>query len=102
MATKENCVIVGRAADYVLREDPNCLKIFLHASAEAKTQRIIEREHLSEKEAEKKVAHEEKLRAANYHYYTHRMWGLAGNYDLSLDTAIGIDRIEQIVRTMLN
>ena len=102
LATKENCVIVGRAADYVLREDPNCLKIFLHASAEAKTQRIIEREHLSEKEAEKKVAHEEKLRAANYHYYTHRMWGLAGNYDLSLDTAIGIDRIEQIVRTMLN
>ena len=72
-----NCVIVGRAADYVLREDPNCLKIFLHADANAKIQRIKEREQLSEKEAEKKIAHEEKLRAANYHYYTHRMWGHA-------------------------
>lgn len=102
LAAKENCVIVGRAADYVLRDDPNCLKIFFHASAEAKTQRILEREHLSSKDAEKKVAHEEKLRAANYHYYTHRMWGFADNYDLSLDTAIGIDRIKQIVRTMLD
>ena len=97
-----NCVIVGRAADYVLREDPNCLKIFLHADANAKIQRIKEREQLSEKEAEKKIAHEEKLRAANYHYYTHRMWGHAGNYDLTLDTAIGIDHIEQIVRIMLS
>ena len=43
-----------------------------------------------------------KLRAANYHYYTHRMWGHAGNYDLTLDTAIGIDHIEQIVRIMLS
>lgn len=49
-----------------------------------------------------KIAHEEKLRAANYHYYTHRMWGHAGNYDLTLDTAIGIDHIEQIVRIMLS
>ena len=87
---------------YVLREDPNCLKIFLHADANAKIQRIKEREQLSEKEAEKKIAHEEKLRAANYHYYTHRMWGHAGNYDLTLDTAIGIDHIEQIVRIMLS
>ena len=55
-----------------------------------------------EKEAEKKIAHEEKLRAANYHYYTHRMWGHAGNYDLTLDTAIGIDHIEQIARIMLS
>ena len=55
-----------------------------------------------EKEAEKKIAHEEKLRAANYDYYTHRMWGHAGNYDLTLDTAIGIDQIEQIVRIMLS
>lgn len=102
LAAKENCVIVGRAADYVLREDPNCLKIFLHADANAKIQRIKEREQLSEKEAEKKIAHEEKLRAANYHYYTHRMWGHAGNYDLTLDTAIGIDHIEQIVRIMLS
>ena len=102
LAAKENCVIVGRAADYVLRDDPNCLKIFFHASANAKTQRILERKHLSSKDAEKKVAHEEKLRAANYRYYTHRMWGFADDYDLSLDTAIGIDRIEQIVRTMLD
>lgn len=102
LAAKEICVIVGRAADYVLRDDPNCLKIFFHASANAKTQRILERKHLSSKDAEQKVAHEEKLRAANYHYYTHRMWGFADYYDLSLDTAIGIDRIEQIVRTMLD
>lgn len=101
LVAKESCVIVGRAADYVLRDNPSCLKLFLHASMDYKKNYIMQRDHLNAKEAEKKIAREEKMRAANYHYYTHRIWGFAGNYDLSLDSSIGIDRIEQIVRTML-
>lgn len=101
IAAKGNCVIVGRAADYILRNNPNCLKLFFHASFEEKTKRICQREHLSEKDAKKKLLKEEKLRSSNYHYYTHRIWGLAENYDITLDTRLGIDQIEHIVRDFL-
>lgn len=98
---REGTVIVGRAADYVLQDQPNFLKVFFHASLEARIKRISARDHITEKEAEKKIVKEEKLRAGNYRYYTHRVWGFSGNYDISLDTGIGIDRIESILRQLL-
>ena len=85
LSEKGSCVIVGRCADYVLRNSANCLK-------------VARRQNISEKEARAVVQKNEKLRADNYRYYTRRMWGAAGNFDLSLNTDLGEEYIESCIR----
>ena len=101
LAEKGNCVIVGRCSDYVLRDRANVLKLFFSASLENRVKRVMERLNLTEKEAEHKIRKEEKHRADNYHYYTGRMWGAAANYDITLNTDLGVDYIEETVRRAL-
>ena len=98
LAEKGNCVIVGRCADYVLRNSENCLKVFFSAPLESRIKRVSKRQNISEKEAKTVVQKNEKLRADNYRYYTRRMWGAAGNFDLSLNTDLGEDYIEICIR----
>ena len=98
LAEKGNCVIVGRCADYVLRNSHNCLKVFFSAPLESRIQRVSRRQGISEKEAKAVVQKNEKLRADNYRYYTRRMWGAAGNFDLSLNTDLGEEYIENCIR----
>ena len=98
LAEKGNCVIVGRCADYVLRNSENCLKVFFSAPLESRIKRVSKRQNISEKEANTVVQKNEKLRADNYRYYTRRMWGAAGNFDLSLNTDLGEDYIEICIR----
>ena len=98
LAKKGNCVIVGRCADYVLRNSANCLKVFFSAPLESRIKRVARRQNISEKEARAVVQKNEKLRADNYRYYTRRMWGAAGNFDLSLNTDLGEEYIESCIR----
>ena len=98
LAEKGSCVIVGRCADYVLRNSANCLKVFFSAPLESRIKRIARRQNISEKEARAVVQKNEKLRADNYRYYTRRMWGAAGNFDLSLNTDLGEEYIESCIR----
>ena len=98
LAKKGNCVIVGRCADYVLRNYSNCLKVFFSAPLESRIKRVAQRQNISEKEARAVVQKNEKLRADNYRYYTRRMWGAAGNFDLSLNTDLGEEYIESCIR----
>lgn len=101
LAKKGNCVIVGRCADYVLRNSANCLKVFFSASLESRIKRVAQRQNISEKEARAVVQKNEKLRADNYRYYTRRMWGAAGNFDLSLNTDLGEAYIESCTRSAM-
>ncbi|RGI19008.1 cytidylate kinase family protein [Ruminococcus sp. OM08-9BH] len=101
LAKKGNCVIVGRCADYVLRNSANCLKVFFSASLESRIKRVAQRQNISEKEARAVVQKNEKLRADNYRYYTRRMWGAAGNFDLSLNTDLGEAYIESCIRSAM-
>lgn len=101
LAEKGNCVIIGRCSDYVLRNEKNVISLFLHASLEDRISRVIKREGLSEKDAKEKIHKMDKLRADNYHYYTHRFWGYSGNYDLSIDTSVGAEVIEEIIKKIL-
>ena len=94
LAKKGNCVIVGRCADYVLRNSGNCLKVFFSAPLVSRIRRVAQRQNISEGEAKATVQKNEKLRADNYRYYTRRMWGAAGNFDLSLNTDLGEEFIE--------
>lgn len=101
LAKKGNCVIVGRCADYVLRNSGNCLKVFFSAPLVSRIRRVAQRQNISEGEAKATVQKNEKLRADNYRYYTHRMWGAAGNFDLSLNTDLGEEFIENCIRSAM-
>ena len=98
LAAKGNCVIVGRCSDYTLRDNKNCLRVFFSAPMENRMKRVMERLHLSEKDAKQKIQKEDKWRADNYRYYTGRIWGAAGNFDLTLNTAFGEEYIEMCIR----
>ena len=101
LAKKGNCVIVGRCADYVLRNSGNCLKVFFSAPLVSRIRRVAQRQNISEGEAKATVQKNEKLRADNYRYYTRRMWGAAGNFDLSLNTDLGEEFIENCIRSAM-
>ena len=101
LAKKGNCVIVGRCADYVLRNSENCLKVFFSAPLMSRIRRVAQRQNISEGEAKATVQKNEKLRADNYRYYTRRMWGAAGNFDLSLNTDLGEEYIENCIRSAM-
>ena len=101
LAKKGNCVIVGRCADYVLRNSGNCLKVFFSAPLVSRIRRVAQRQNITEGEAKATVQKNEKLRADNYRYYTRRMWGAAGNFDLSLNTDFGEEFIENCIRSAM-
>ena len=98
LASHGPCVIVGRCSDYVLRDNRNCLRVFFSAPMENRMKRVMERRHLSEKDARQKIQKEDKWRADNYRYYTGRIWGAAGNFDLTVNAALGEDYIEMCIR----
>lgn len=91
LASKGNCVVIGRCADYILRDRPHCMRIFLHAPAEYRVKRIMRTENLSHDAALTKAIQMNRKRSDNYHYYTHQPWGLSRNYHLTLDTSLGDD-----------
>ena len=97
LADKGNCVILGRCADYFLRNRENCLKIYLHAPEDYRVKRIMKTENLSEEDARQKIRKMDRRRSDNYHYYTKRIWGHSGNYDITLDTEIGAEAVQEII-----
>ena len=101
LTAKGNCVIVGRCVDQVLRDDPNCLRVFFHAPLNSRVRCIMERKALGEKEARTDILREDKRRGTNYRYYTGKIWGAAENYHLSLDTDLGYDYIQECVESAL-
>ena len=80
------CVIIGRCADYVLRDFPNVVRTFIYASAEYNLRQVIERGAYTGKDVEKYIQKTDKRRSDYYHYYTGREWSDARNYDLCLNS----------------
>ena len=97
LVNKDNCVITGRCADYILRDDPACLRVFLQAPLSYRLSRIMAREGLTEEKARQKIRQTDQHRAEYYHYYTRRLWGSAPNYHLCLDTQMGEDFIQDTI-----
>lgn len=94
LAKKGNCVIVGRCSDYILQDNPRCLKVFLSAPMEYRVKRIMERLKLTDRDARLRIQKEDKLRGDNYRYYTGRIWGAAANFDISINTELGVEYVE--------
>ena len=92
IAEKEACVIVGRCADYILRERKDVLNVFIHAPKEERAKRIVEVYGETDTEPLKRLRDKDKKRAVNYRYYTDQEWGRAQNYHLTIDSsAFGIE-----------
>lgn len=102
-ADKGDCVIVGRCADYILKDYPNCYKVFVYAKEDYKVQQIIQREHLEKTEAMKRVHDINKKRFMHYKYYTGRILGYSKNYNLCLDvSALGIEESVEIIKQYIH
>ncbi len=87
LAEKGNCVIVGRCADYILRERDDCLNVFIYADTAYKAKRIVELYGVTDKSPEKRLADKDGKRRVNYKYFTGREWGDTANYHLCLDSS---------------
>jgi len=98
LADQGPCVIVGRCADYVLRERTDCLQVFIHAGMDFRRARLhSQHPELREQELDARIAKEDKKRASYYNYYTQRRWGSAGHYHITLDASLGQDVCVQIL-----
>ena len=98
IAEKESCVIIGRNADFILKDRNDVLNVFIHGDMPEKTQRIIDLYNVEEKEAVKMMADTDKRRMTNYNFYTEQKWGKASNYTLCLNSSqLGYDRCEKII-----
>lgn len=91
-AQEGGCVIVGRAAGYILREEENCLRVFIHADKEKRIKRAVEREGIEESEAEAVLRKNDKRRSGFYNSVTKWEWGNPRYFELCLDSGkLGID-----------
>lgn len=102
LADKEACVIVGRCADYILKNRTDCLNVFIYADEKFKAERIVKQYGESSIEPEKRLRDKDKKRKLNYKYFTEQEWGKRENYHLSIDSGfIGIKKaVDLIVNTV--
>ena len=96
-----SCVIVGRCGDYVLREEPARLSVFIYADLESRKKRVAERHALSPDAAMEVINKTDRRRSTYYNFYTGRKWGRYDNYHLALDSAVlGVEGTAQIIAEM--
>lgn len=96
--SKEPCVIVGRCADYILRDRKDVLRAFIHADDASRAERIVKIYGEKADKPEKRLKDKDKRRAAYYRYYTDTDWGEAVNYHIALDSGVlGIDKCADIL-----
>ena len=97
-ANEGSCVFVGRCADYVLRNLPNTVSVFVTASMDYRVHQIMNKRHLDEDSARKFIEQGESERATYYNYYTGKKWGAAESYDLCIDSSVlGLVETEKII-----
>lgn len=97
IAKNESCIIVGRCADYILRDNPRCVSIFINASLETRTKRLMAKHGLTEDEALKSIEKGDHRRSTYYNYYTFKKWGDSSSYDLCIDSSKYGDDLNRIV-----
>lgn len=102
LAKEQSCVIVGRCADYVLKEMDNVARIFVYAPFESCVQTVMDMYTMERRAAEKVVTSTDKHRSAYYKYYTGQDWDNAKNYDLSLNSEqLGFEKCVKIIKGYL-
>ena len=99
LAERSSCVILGRTADYILRNHPNAISVFIHADIDTCVERIMKRDRCKTVDEARSLAEKRnKLRAEYYNFYTDKRWGEAMSYDLSVDSSkLGVELTVQLI-----
>ncbi len=104
IAEKESCVIVGRCSDYILRNCPYCMNVFVAADIEFRIPRIMALDNMNESQARKYIEQGDRKRAKYYNYYTFKTWGDSSSYDLCIDSSRlgGIERSVEAIKSFMD
>ena len=97
IASQGSCVIVGRCADYVLRDHPHLVNCFIHAPLSLRIDRIAQLHNLDRSEAKNLIKQMDKQRSQYYSFYVPHDWGRAQNYHLCIDSEIGTEKVAQLI-----
>jgi cytidylate kinase len=99
LAENKSCLFVGRCADYILKEHPQLLSIFLNADRDDRIRRVMDVHGISEKQASERVDKTDKQRESYYNYFSSKLWGAAGSYHLCINTSVlGIEETTAFIR----
>lgn len=102
IAAEGSCVIVGRCADYILRDNPDCIKLFIHADLDKRIEKATRDYGLAQEKAEANILKTDKKRGTYYNYYTGEKWGIASNYHMCLDSGVlGIDGTVEVIKAYI-
>jgi len=103
LADKGSCVIVGRCADYVLRDRDDCVNIFIYAEMEYRKQEAVKKHGIDEARAEHIINKTDKSRSNYYSFYSGKKWGMAENYDLCINSSkLSEDKIVELIKNYIN
>lgn len=103
LAIERNCVIVGRCSDYILRDHPNCISVFLHADIEDRIKRVCARMPIEQSKAQALIERNDKRRATYYNYYSNKVWGQSATYDMSLNVSrLGVQGTVDTIISFVN
>lgn len=103
LAEQESCIIVGRCADYALKDRDDCFSVFIKASMEAKIERISRIYNLNEDKAKDMIVKNNKKRSSYYNFYANRKWGDSRTYDLCVDSSVlGIEGTVELLASYLD
>ena len=94
------CIILGRCSDYVLRERDDVLNVFVHCDIDIRTSNIEKRFGIPASKAKELIKKTDKRRSAYYNYYTHQKWGDINNFDLAINSKIGIDNVVETIKNL--
>ena len=98
IADEGPCVIVGRCADYILQDHPDCIRVFIHSDMEKREKRIVEQYGDRSESPQKRLKDKDEKRIAYYEYYTNVKWEVARHYDISLNSGtLGIEKCVDIL-----
>ena len=102
VAEEKSCVIVGRSADYILRNHPCCINLFIHAPKKFRIKQVAHRLELTNHAAEVLIDKNDKTRAKFYNFYTDKTWGASSSYNLSVDSSmLGIEETAQSIKEFI-
>ena len=102
VANEESCVIVGRCSDFILKDNPNVIKVFVYSNMEDKIKRATEFYGMDKSKAEKEITRIDKLRANHYKYYTERDWKNPLNYDICVNSdVLGVEKVADLICEMV-
>jgi cytidylate kinase len=99
IAERESCIFVGRCADYILRDHPRCINVFIGADTNSRIERLMQIHRIESRErAQDLILKTDKKRSQYYNYYTNKAWGMASSYHLCIDSSVlGVEQTADFI-----